>query len=73
MSEDKTKLLNLMRFWLFGTFLIVWAAITLYIGLFTNKDWIWALRAGLPIWGIVGVLCIVFYYGYKMFLGRKTE
>ena len=73
MSEDKTKLLNLMRFWLFGTFLIVWTAVTLYIGLFTNRDWIWALREGLPIWGIVGVLCIVFYYGYKMFLGRRPE
>lgn len=73
MSEDKTKLLNLMRFWLFGTFLIVWAAITLYIGLFTSQDWIWALREGLPIWGIVGVLCIVFYYGYKMLLGRRAD
>ncbi len=73
MSEDKTKLLNLMRFWLFGTFIIVWAAITLYIGLFTDQNWIWALRAGLPIWGTVGVICIVFYYGYKMFQGRNTE
>jgi len=73
MSEDKTKLLKLMRFWLFGTFLIVWTAITLYIGLFTSQDWILALRAGLPIWGIVAVLCVVFYFGYKMYLGRKTE
>ncbi len=73
MSEDKTKLLNLMRFWLFGTFIIVWAAITLYIGLFTDQNWILALRAGLPIWGIVGVTCIVFYFGYKMWLGRKTD
>ena len=72
MSEDKTKLLNLMRFWLFGTFIIVWAAITMYIGLFTNQDWIWALRSGFPIWGIVGALCIVFYYGYKLWLGRKS-
>ncbi len=73
MSEDKTKLLNLMRFWLFGTFIIVWAAITLYIGLFTDQNWILALRAGLPIWGIVGGTCIVFYFGYKMWLGRKTD
>jgi len=73
MSEDKTKLLKLMRFWLFGTFLIVWTAITLYIGLFTSQDWILALRAGLPIWGIVAVLCVVLYFGYKMYLGRKTE
>ena len=73
MSEENTKLLNLMRFWLFGTFIIVWAAITMYIGMFTNQDWLMALRAGLPIWGTVAELCIVFYYGYKMYLGRKTE
>lgn len=73
MSEENTKLLNLMRFWLFGTFIIVWAAITMYIGMFTNQDWLMALRAGLPIWGTVAALCIVFYYGYKMYLGRKTE
>ena len=36
MSEEKTKVLNLMRFWLFGTFVIVFAAITIYIGMFTN-------------------------------------
>ena len=71
MSEEKTKLLKLMRFWLFGTFVIVWAAITLYIGLFTMRDWVLALRAGLPIWGIVGAVCVVFYYGYKMWLTRK--
>ncbi|TET31551.1 MAG: hypothetical protein E3J69_09955 [Anaerolineales bacterium] len=73
MSEENTKLLNLMRFWLFGTFIIVWAAITMYIGMFTNQNWLMALRAGLPIWGTVAALCIVFYYGYKMYLGRKTE
>ena len=37
MSESQVKLLNLMRFWLFGTFVIVWAAITTYIGLFTKR------------------------------------
>ncbi len=73
MSEENTKLLNLMRFWLFGTFVIVWAAITVYIGMFTNQNWLMALRAGFPIWGIVAVLCLVCYYGYKMYLGRKTE
>ena len=39
MSDEKTRLLNLMRIWLFGTFIIVWSAITLYIGLFTDNDW----------------------------------
>jgi hypothetical protein len=73
MSEDKSKLLNLMKFWLFSTFLIVWVAITLYIGLFTDKDWWLAVRTGFPIWGIVGALCILFYFGYKTYLTRKKE
>ena len=73
MSEDITKRLNLMRFWLFGTFVIVFAAITIYIGMFTNRDWMMALRSGLPIWGIVGVLCVVWYYGYKFWVGRVAD
>lgn len=73
MSEDQKKRLNLMRFWLFGTFVIVFAAVTIYIGMFTNQDWLEALRSGWLIWGIVGVLCIVWYYGYKFWIGRTKE
>lgn len=73
MSEKKTKLLNLMRFWLFGTFVIVWAAVTGYIGLFTNRDWLAAILAGKWIWGITGVLTIVWYYFYKWWLSRKED
>jgi hypothetical protein len=73
MPDDTTKRLNLMRFWLFGIFVIVFAAITIYIGLFTNQDWMMALRAGFPIWGIVGVLCVASYYGYKFWVNRKKE
>jgi hypothetical protein len=72
-SEQKTKLLKLMRFWLFGTFVIVWTAITVYIGLFTNRDWFAAIRAGLPIWGITGILCVVWYFGYAYWLKRRPE
>lgn len=73
MSEKKKKLLNLMRFWLFGTFVIVWAAVTAYIGLFTNRNaWV-AIKAGFPIWGITGVLCIVWYFAYRWWLGRKPD
>ena len=70
MDNDK-KLMNLMAFWLFGTFIIVWAAITMYIGLFTNRDWFAALKAGFPIWGITAVLCLVWFFGYRWWLGRK--
>lgn len=72
MNEEKKKVLNLMRFWLFGTFAIVFAAITIYIGMFTNQDWMMALRAGFPIWGIVAALCIVTYYGYKFWISRGS-
>jgi uncharacterized RDD family membrane protein YckC len=72
-SEQKTKLLKLMRFWLFGTFVIVWAAITVYIGLFTNRDWLAAIKAGFPIWGITAVLCVVWYFGYAFWLKRRPE
>jgi hypothetical protein len=73
MSEDKTKILNLMKFWLFGTFLIVWTAITIYIGLFTDRNWWLAIRSGFPIWGITGALCILFFFGYRAWLMRKAE
>ena len=66
---DNTKLLGLMRYWLFGTFIIVFVAITVYIGLFVG--WANALLSGLPIWGITGILCLVAYFGYKWYLGRK--
>jgi hypothetical protein len=68
--EEKTNLLNLMRFWLAGTFIIVFSAVTVYIGLFTNRNpWV-ALRAGFPIWGITGVLCVAWYFVYRWYLNR---
>lgn len=73
MSEKKTKLLKLMRFWLFGTFVVVWAAITTYIGLFTNRDWWMAIVNGFPIWGITGALCILWYAGYSFWLKRRPD
>ncbi|MCJ7708605.1 MAG: hypothetical protein MUO38_13435, partial [Anaerolineales bacterium] len=59
-------------FWLFGTFIIVWVAITVYIGLFTNRNWWMAIKAGFPIWGITALLCILFYFGYSFYLKRKA-
>jgi hypothetical protein len=65
-------MLGVMRFWLVGTFLIVFAAVTVYIGLFIGGDWIGAVRAGFPIWGVVGLLCLVWYYVYKIIVGRRA-
>ena len=69
--DNKEKLLNLMRFWLFGTFVIVFAAVTAYIGIFTNRDWWMAIKAGVPVWGLTAVLTVVWYYAYKWYLNRK--
>lgn len=73
MSDEKTKLLNLMKFWLFGTFVIVWAAITAYIGMFTNRDWWAAIQAGFPIWGLTGLLTIVWFLFYRWWLARRDS
>ncbi len=70
-TTDKSKLLGLMRFWLFGTFIIVFAAVTVYIGLFV--DWSEALIQGLPIWGLTAVLCVIWYFAYQWFLNRKAS
>ena len=69
--DQKTALLNLFRFWLFGTFVIVFSAITMYIGLFSDRNpWV-ALQAGFPIWGITAALCVVWYYAYRWYLNRQ--
>ena len=53
--------------------MIVWSAITIYIGIFTNRDWFLAIRAGVSIWGTVGGLCIVCYYVYRTWLVRRED
>ena len=68
---EKGKLLNLMRFWLFGTFVIVFAAITAYIAMLNNANIGQALLKGLPIWGLTAILCIIWYFFYQWYLGRK--
>mgnify|MGYP001600412525 CR=1 FL=1 len=71
MADRKSRLIRLMRFWLLGTFLVVFAAITAYIGLFTAGDWWAALRAGFPIWGTTGLLCLLFYGFYRLWIWRQ--
>jgi hypothetical protein len=68
---DKTKMLNLMRFWLFGTFVIVFAAVTAYIVMYSGGNVGQALLAGWPIWGITAILCVAWYFFYQWFLSRK--
>lgn len=70
--NDKEKMLDLMRFWLFGTFLIIVIAATVYAG--------GALGLGMLIFRelyywlavvITGVLCMVWFYAYEWYLNKK--
>lgn len=70
--NDKEKMLNLMRFWLFGTFIIIFAATTIFLG--------GALQTGLLIlqqpnfWFsmiITAALCAAWYFVYKWYLDRQ--
>ncbi|MBE9523690.1 MAG: hypothetical protein IMY76_01230 [Chloroflexi bacterium] len=69
---EKEKMLGLMRYWLFGTFVIVFVAVAIYTG--------GAVGLGLAIFGqtrfwlamaITAVLCVVWYYIYRGYLNNK--
>ncbi|HUF38174.1 MAG TPA: hypothetical protein VMN57_06605 [Anaerolineales bacterium] len=71
-EDEKTKMLGLMRYWLFGTFVIVFAATTIYAG------GVWG--TGLEIlkqpnyWygmAFAAVMCVAWYYVYRWYLTRK--
>jgi len=71
MAEEKQKVLKLVAFWMFGTVMIVFAAITAYIFLFTGGGMGTAVRAGLPIWGITALAAVIIYAGYYFFSTRQ--
>ena len=76
MSEDKAKRLNLMRFWLFGTVVIVWGATLTFTFLWIGRvgaNLMDAAVTALPVWGITAVLAVVWYLGYKWWLGRSED
>jgi hypothetical protein len=64
-DQNKTKRTKLMRFWILGTFIIVFAAITAYISLWTRQSFVAAMMTGLPIWGITLVAGLLIYFGYQ--------
>lgn len=69
--EDKTKMLKLMRFWLFGTFIIVYAAVTVYAGQLVGLE----IMKEANYWYIIvatAVLCVAAYFGYQWWLNRKA-
>ena len=69
---EKEKMLNLMRFWLFGTFIIIMVTATIYIGA--------ALGLGLLMFKmssywitllVAAVLCAISFYIYKWYLDKQ--
>ena len=75
MDEKSIALLNLMRYWLFGTFMIVGAAVFTYATMFTeDNDLAEAFRNVWPILAAVAVLCAITYTGYWWYITRiKTK
>ncbi len=74
--DDKEKQLNLMRFWLFGTNLIVIMAVTVYAYFITRAAGASALDifGQLNYWIIVlvtVVLSVVVYYVYKGYIDKQ--
>ncbi len=72
--DDKQKNLKLMAYWLFGTVVIVFAAVTVYIALWgmpLGASIGQVLKAGFPVWGITAVLAVLFYVGYYFYVNRK--
>lgn len=69
--DPKERRLRLMRFWLFGSVVIVFAAVTAYLYMFT-MDIMGSLRVGLPIWGTVAVAAVLIFIGYQAWLKRQS-
>ncbi|MCD4753722.1 MAG: hypothetical protein K8R40_11675 [Anaerolineaceae bacterium] len=68
---DDDKKLKLMRFWLFGTFIIIFAAATVFVGQFTGM----ALFADWRYWAsliITAILCVGAFFIYKAILDKKS-
>lgn len=73
MTDEQKKKIKLMRFWLFGTFIIVWTAVTAYAGVYTGL----AIFREPNYWIIIivaAIACIGGDFGYEAWLRRaKTE
>lgn len=68
--QEKTKQLNLMRFWLFGSFVIIAAALVT-VGFFIP-----GLMQELFYWlaiAAAAVITVFWYFIYRWWLGRKGE
>ena len=68
MTDDKK--LKLMKFWLFGTFVILVTAITIYLGMFAGVSLFSEWRYWLGV-VIAAVLSIGSYFLYQGMLNKK--
>ena len=69
---DKETKLKLMMYWIFGTFVIIWASATIYIGRVIGVGT--AIFSQLGYWLAViisALLSVASFYGYKLYLNRK--
>lgn len=71
--NDKENMLRMMRFWLFGTFIIMFSATTVYVGgalgtglLILREMYFWLAIV------ITAALCVLWYFVYKWYLDKKT-
>ncbi len=69
---DKEKSLRLMRFWLFGTFVILFTATTIVLGLFVPVVEILKLPSYWLSMGLSAALCAATFYGYRAYISRKS-
>jgi len=70
-NDEKAKMLRLMRFWLFGTFILIFTAATLYTGVATQTGL--AILTQPNYWYamvITLLLCVGAYYLYRKYLDR---
>jgi hypothetical protein len=73
--EEKAKKLRLMRYWLFGAYLIVVIGFTVYFMLLVVQPGMGAVFSSTSYWlWVLGsaILFVVGYFLYKWYLGRKT-
>ena len=83
-EQEKEKKLRLMRFWLFGAFAIIFAAVTVYFGAIAQVFGLVINKSPSPLavftnvgyWVfivVLALLCVGAWYLYKWYLERQKQ
>ena len=69
---EKDNKLKMMRFWIFGTFIIIMTGVTIYIGsvVGTSTAIFGEMRFWIAIF-VSAILCVLGYFAYDKYLDRK--